>query len=108
MEGQEYVWRALWRGAGLSEDELAAYFSGPAFTPWQRMGNFEGYRAPLPAAWIDKKRDLQRQILGRMRALGMSLILPAFGVHCRRPRPSRATKKYKARIYKVRTRRELP
>jgi alpha-N-acetylglucosaminidase len=79
MEGQEYVWRALWREAGLSEAELAGYFSGPAFTPWQRMGNFEGYLAPLLAAWIDKKRDLQRQILGRMRELSMSPILPAFG-----------------------------
>ncbi|HEX3366720.1 alpha-N-acetylglucosaminidase [Phenylobacterium sp.] len=79
LEGQEFVWRALWREAGLTEAELAGYFSGPAFTPWQRMGNIEGYRAPLPAAWIDKKRDLQRQILGAMRGLGMTPILPAFG-----------------------------
>jgi alpha-N-acetylglucosaminidase len=79
LEGQEFVWRALWREEGLSEGELAGYFSGPAFTPWQRMGNIEGYRAPLPGAWIDKKRDLQRQILGAMSALGMSPILPAFG-----------------------------
>ena len=100
MEGQEYVWRALWRGAGLTEDELAAYFSGPAFTPWQRMGNFEGYRAPLPAAWIDKKRDLQRQILARMRALGMSPILPAFGGYVPK---AFALKNPRARIYKMRT-----
>lgn len=79
MEGQEYVWRALWREFGLSEAELAAYFSGPAFTPWQRMGNLEGHMAPLPAAWIDKKRDLQVRILAQMRTLGMSPILPAFG-----------------------------
>jgi alpha-N-acetylglucosaminidase len=79
LEGQEFVWRALWREEGLTEAELAGYFSGPAFTPWQRMGNLEGYRAPLPGAWIDKKRDLQRQILAAMRALGMSPILPAFG-----------------------------
>jgi alpha-N-acetylglucosaminidase len=99
MEGQEYVWRALWREAGLSESELANYFSGPAFTPWQRMGNLEGYRAPLPAAWIDKKRDLQRQILGRMRDLGMSPILPAFGGYVPR---AFALKHPKSRIYKMR------
>jgi alpha-N-acetylglucosaminidase len=79
LEGQEFVWRALWREAGLSEVDLAGYFSGPAFTPWQRMGNLEGYRAPLPAAWIEKKRRLQVQILAAMRALGMKPILPAFG-----------------------------
>jgi alpha-N-acetylglucosaminidase len=100
MEGQEYVWRALWREMGLSEDELAGYFSGPAFTPWQRMGNFEGYRAPLPAAWIDKKRDLQRQILARMRALGMSPILPAFGGYVPK---AFALKTPNAKIYRMRS-----
>ena len=45
-------WRALWLEAGLSEAELAGYFSGHAFTPLQRMGTIEGYRAPLPAGWI--------------------------------------------------------
>ena len=99
MEGQEYVWRALWREAGLSEAELAAYFSGPAFTPWQRMGNIEGYRAPLPSAWIDKKRDLQRKILARMRELGMSPILPAFGGYVPK---AFALKHPEARTYRMR------
>lgn len=78
MEGQEWVWRELWRGEGLSEAELAAYFSGPAFMPWQRMGNIEGYRGPVPDRFFEKKRDLQSHILGRMRALGMTPILPGF------------------------------
>ena len=98
LEGQEFVWRALWREEGLSEGELAGYFSGPAFTPWQRMGNIEGYRAPLPGAWIDKKRDLQRQILGAMRALGMSPILPAFGGYVPK---AFALKHGDARIYRM-------
>jgi alpha-N-acetylglucosaminidase len=63
------------------------------------MGNIEGYLAPLPAAWIDKKRDLQRKILGRMRELGMSPILPAFGGYV----PAAfAARHPKARIYKMR------
>jgi alpha-N-acetylglucosaminidase len=99
MEGQEYVWRALWRETGLSEAEIAGYFSGPAFTPWQRMGNLEGYRAPLPAAWIDRKRDLQRQILARMRSLGMTPILPAFGGYVPK---AFALKHPQARIYRMR------
>lgn len=99
MEGQEYVWRALWREAGLSEAELADYFSGPAFTPWQRMGNIEGYAAPLPTAWIDKKKDLQVKILGRMRGLGMTPILPAFGGYVPK---AFAQKHPEARIYRMR------
>jgi len=99
MEGQEYVWRALWREFGLSEAELAEYFSGPAFTPWQRMGNIEGYRAPLPPNWIDKKKTLQTQILGRMRSLSMTPILPAFGGYVPK---AFARKNPKARIYRMR------
>jgi alpha-N-acetylglucosaminidase len=99
MEGQEHVWRDLWREAGLTEPELADYFSGPAFTPWQRMGNIEGYRAPLPTAWIDKKKVLQRKILARMRELGMTPILPAFGGYVPK---AFALKHPEAKIYRMR------
>jgi hypothetical protein len=78
MEGQEAIWQQLWREFGVSDGDLAEYFSGPAFTPWQRMGNIEGYRAPLPQQWIDDKQLLQKQILARMRELGMQPVLPAF------------------------------
>ncbi|WP_443751270.1 alpha-N-acetylglucosaminidase [Asticcacaulis solisilvae] len=99
MEGQDYVWRQLWQEQGLNTAELDAYFSGPAFTPWQRMGNVEGYQAPLPANWILKKRDLQKRILGAMRALGMEPILPAFGGYVPK---AFADKHPEARIYKMR------
>ena len=98
LEGQEHVWRALWLEAGLSEPELAGYFSGPAFTPWQRMGNIEGHLAPLPAAWIEKKRVLQGKILARMRGLGMSPILPAFAGYVPK---AFAQAHPKARIYRM-------
>lgn len=99
MEGQEFVWRALWREYGVTDAELGAYFSGPAFTPWQRMGNIEGYEAPLPAAWIDKKHDLQVRILDRMRSLDMKPILPAFAGYVPR---AFAEKHPQARIYTMR------
>ena len=67
------------REEGLSAAQVAAYFSGPAFSPWQRMGNIEGYAAPLSVGWIGKKHGLQKRVLARMRALGMQPILPAFG-----------------------------
>ena len=79
MEGQEYVWRALWREFGLSDAELADYFAGPAFLPWQRMGNIGAHRGPLPASWIDSRQQLQGKILKRMRELGMQPVTPAFG-----------------------------
>lgn len=35
FNGQEYVIRALYRSYGLNDSDLAPYFSGPAFLPWQ-------------------------------------------------------------------------
>lgn len=78
MEGQEFVWQALWKDFDVTDQELADYFSGPAFTPWQRMGNIEGHEGPLPQSWIDKKHVLQKHILKRMKALGMKPVVPAF------------------------------
>ncbi|EGF89383.1 alpha-N-acetylglucosaminidase NAGLU family protein [Asticcacaulis biprosthecium C19] len=99
MEGQEWVWRELWRGEGLDDRDLDAYFSGPAFTPWQRMGNIEGYQAPLPLSWIVKKRELQKRILGAMRELGMEPILPAFAGYVPK---AFAESHPQARIYRMR------
>lgn len=98
LEGQDYVWRALWRAEGLGDADLAAYFSGPAFLPWQRMGNIEGYRGPLPDGWFGRKRDLQRHILAEMRGLGMEPILPAFGGYVPR---AFAERHREARIYRM-------
>ena len=30
-------------GAGLSTTEMYGYFSGPAFLPWNRMGNIDSW-----------------------------------------------------------------
>ena len=84
----------------LSEAQLAQHFSGPAFLPWQRMGNIEGYRAPLPTGWIDKKHALQKRILTRMHELGMTPILPAFAGYVPK---AFAEAHPKARIYKMRS-----
>ncbi|MHC1479707.1 alpha-N-acetylglucosaminidase [Frateuria aurantia] len=78
LEGQEAVWQQLWLRQGVSPHDVAAYFSGPAYAPWQRMGNLEGQFAPLSQRWIGERAQLQRQILDRVRSLGMQPVLPAF------------------------------
>jgi alpha-N-acetylglucosaminidase len=105
LEGQEYVWRALWREAGLSDAEIAGHFSAAPFIPWERMGNIEGYLAPLSPGWIDKKRDLQIRILERMRSLGMKPVLPAFAGYVPK---AFAERHPRARIYQMRSWESFP
>lgn len=81
ITGQEAVWQKVWRGYGLGDDEIRAYFTGPAHLPWHRMCNIDGVDGPLPQGWIDGQAKLQKRILKRERSLGMTPVLPAFAGH---------------------------
>ena len=81
ITGQEAVWQEVWRQYGLSDDEIRAWFTGPAHLPWHRMCNIDGVDGPLPQGWIDGQKELQKQILRRERQLGMKPVLPAFAGH---------------------------
>lgn len=77
-EGQEAIWQRVWKSFGVTQAELDRYFTGPSYLPWNRMGNIDYFEGPLPQHWIDEKRKLQRQLLDRMRELGMSPVVQAF------------------------------
>lgn len=81
LTGQEAVWQEVWREMGMTDDEIRAYFSGPAHLPWHRMANLDGFGGPLPQGWIDGQRELQKRILARERELNMTPVLPAFAGH---------------------------
>ena len=76
--GQEEIWRRVWVELGLTEEEVADHFAGPAFLPWGRMGNLRRWGGPLPRSWHQQQVQLQHAILGRMRSLGMVPVLPGF------------------------------
>lgn len=81
ITGQEAVWQKVWRKYGMTDDEIRAYFTGPAHLPWHRMCNIDGVDGPLPQGWIDGQAKLQKRILRRERRLGMKPVLPAFAGH---------------------------
>ncbi|MTH16541.1 alpha-N-acetylglucosaminidase [Flavobacterium sp. LC2016-01] len=78
LEGQEAVWQLLWKEYGVTDAQLREHFAGPAFLPWQRMGNINSLDGPLPQEFINKKEEVQKKILKKMRALGMHPVVPAF------------------------------
>ena len=81
ITGQEAVWQKVWRKYGLTDEQIRAYFTGPAHLPWQRMINIDRWQGPLPQSWIDGQAELQKQILKRERELNMTPALPAFSGH---------------------------
>ena len=81
ITGREVVMRQLLLEQGLSEREILAFFTGPAFLAWHRMGNLKSFAGPLPASYLDHSKALTRAILKRARALGMTPVLPGFSGH---------------------------
>jgi len=98
VTGQEAVWRAVGRRLGMSEEEIATFLAGPPFLPFQWMGCLDGWGGPLPASWIDRHEELEKKILDRERALGMTPVLQGFTGHV----PSAIADKFpEAKLHKI-------
>lgn len=76
--GMEAIWRRVWMHMGFSNQELADFFTGPAYLPWHRMGNINKYSGPLPDDFFPQSINLQKKILEKMRTLGITPVAPAF------------------------------
>eukprot|EP00040_Diaphanoeca_grandis_P013834 m.69908 g.69908 ORF g.69908 m.69908 type:complete len:890 (+) comp24154_c0_seq1:29-2698(+) len=79
--GQEWVWTQVFADYNISFAEQQSFYSGPVFLPWFRMGNMRGWGGPITMEWLTMRRDLQIQVLARMRGLGMRPVLSAFAGH---------------------------
>lgn len=76
--GTECVWRNMLLKMGYSEDEVGQFIAGPAFLAWWEMNNLEGWGGPLPMSWFRQQEALQKNILKRMKQLGMEPVLPGY------------------------------
>ncbi len=81
VTGQEAVWRQVLQEFGFSRSQVGEFLVGPAYLPWGWMGNIDGLGGPLPDSWIDSHIGLERRILARERALGMTPVLQGFTGH---------------------------
>ena len=78
LVANEAISARVWKQIGMTDDEINAYFVGPAHLPWMRMGNISGIDGPLDEAWHNEQIALQHKILDRMRLLDMKPICPGF------------------------------
>jgi alpha-N-acetylglucosaminidase len=79
--GREVVFRVLYREFGMSDEDILAYFTGPAFLAWHRMGNLKSFAGPMPPSYLEHSEKLTARILVRARELGMTPVLPGFSGH---------------------------
>lgn len=78
LMAQEAIEKRVWTKLGLKSKDLDDYFTGPAYLPWHRMGNLNGWSGTLSDSWHKKQIELEHKVLNRMKELGFNPILPAF------------------------------
>lgn len=78
LMASEAIMSRVYKKFGLSDEEIASYFTGAAHLPFLRMGLMENLDGPLREDWHAHSVDLQHKVLDRMRELGMKPICPAF------------------------------
>lgn len=76
--GQEAIWQKVFLDYNITTQELNDFFGGPAFLAWARMGNLHAWGGPLSQNWLNIQLALQKRILSRTQALGMTPVLPSF------------------------------
>lgn len=77
--GLDVVWKKLLvDDLGYSLADAGKFIAGPCFQAWWGMNNLEGWGGPNPGWWYRRQETLARNILARMRELGMQPVLPGY------------------------------
>ena len=90
LVGLDVVTRNFLKELGVSDSDIAAYVAGPGFIAWFAMNNLEGWGGTInspstgvdmsgnPDWWYTRQENLCRNMLQRMRELGMQPVIPGF------------------------------
>lgn len=76
--GTDVVWRNVLLKLGYTKDEANQFVAGPAFQAWWLMNNLEGWGGPNSDNWYQQRERLQKQIMKRMKELGINVCLPGY------------------------------
>ncbi|MBR4989346.1 MAG: alpha-N-acetylglucosaminidase C-terminal domain-containing protein [Bacteroidaceae bacterium] len=88
LVGLDVVTRKFLRELGVNENDINNYIAGPGFIAWFAMNNLEGWGGTINATdvnmngnpdwWYTRQEQLCRNMLQRMRELGMQPVIPGF------------------------------
>jgi alpha-N-acetylglucosaminidase len=76
--GTDEVLYETFRAFGYSDGELRGWIPQPAHQNWQIMGNMCCFDEPISRALLKKRGDSARQLIARLRELGITPVLPGF------------------------------
>ena len=76
--GTDAVLYKSFRDVGYSDAQIRAWITQPAHQNWQFMGNLCCFAGPISAALMQRRVVSARQIIKRLRELGITPVLPGF------------------------------
>lgn len=76
--GQEEIWRKAFNAFGVDDASFVGWSNGPAYLTWSRGQSMHGVGSPVSKGFMRQQWQLQRLILGRLRSLGITPVLPTF------------------------------
>ncbi|MBR5860542.1 MAG: alpha-N-acetylglucosaminidase C-terminal domain-containing protein [Bacteroidaceae bacterium] len=88
LVGLDVVTRKFLKELNVSDTDINNYIAGPGFIAWFAMNNLEGWGGTInakdvvmngnPDWWYTRQEQLCRNMLQRMRELGMQPVIPGF------------------------------
>lgn len=77
--GQEAIWLEVYRDFGLADADILDYLPSAGFKAWMYMGNTHGsWTQRVSAEFVAAQWELQKKVVARMVAFGMTPVLPGF------------------------------
>ncbi|WP_329537026.1 alpha-N-acetylglucosaminidase C-terminal domain-containing protein (plasmid) [Streptomyces sp. NBC_01450] len=76
--GGDAVYYDTFRKLGYSDAEVRAWIPAPAHQPWWLLQNMSGFGGPMSRRLIEERAALAEKVIGRVRELGMTPVLPGY------------------------------
>jgi alpha-N-acetylglucosaminidase len=76
--GMDTVLYRMFRDVGYSDREIRSWITQPAHQNWQLMGNLCCFNGPISRELMQRRATSARQIIARLRSLGITPVLPGF------------------------------
>jgi alpha-N-acetylglucosaminidase len=76
--GTDMVLYQTFRDFGYSDSEIRSWITQPAHQNWQLMGNLCCFNGPISLSLLQKRAASAQKIIGRLRELGITPVMPGF------------------------------
>ncbi|MFI9239540.1 alpha-N-acetylglucosaminidase [Streptomyces sp. NPDC053079] len=76
--GADAVYHRTFLQHGYTDAEVRRWIPGPAHQPWWLMQNMASFGGPVSRELLERRTDLAKKIVRRLRELGMTPVLPGY------------------------------